>query len=186
MRLIQRGVCLAACSWILWTPTQTALAEGPEPPVAKIEAKTLVEHGQARSDDYYWLKDRDNPNVVKYLEAKNAYTAAVLGHTQALRDKLSEEIVGRIKPTDASVPYREGDYLYYYRYEEGKEYRVHCRRKGSMEAPEEVMLDGNELGKGSPFFSLRGLEVSPSQNTLAFATDTVGRRFFRGVNHIDE
>jgi oligopeptidase B len=178
MRPIQRGVWLAACSWILWAPAQTATAQEPEPPVAKIEAKTLVEHGQARTDDYYWLKDRDNPEVVKYLEAENAYTAAVLGHTQALQEKLFEEIVGRIKPTDASVPYREGDYLYYYRYEEGKEYRVHCRRKGSMEAPEEVMLDGNELGKGSAFFSLSSPKVSPDQSILAFATDTVGRRFY--------
>jgi len=178
MRPIQRGVWLAACSWILWTPSQAALAEGPEPPVAKIEAKTFVEHGQERTDDYYWLKDRDNPDVVKYLEAENAYTAAVLGHTQTLQDKLFEEIVGRIKPTDASVPYREGDYLYYYRYEEGEEYRVHCSRKGSMEAPEEVMLNGNELGKGSAFFSLSSPKVSPDQSILAFATDTVGRRFY--------
>ena len=168
MRLIRLGVWIATCSLILWAPIRPARAE----------ARTLVEHGHARTDEYYWLRDRENPEVIEYLEAENAYTAAALAHTRALQEKLFEEIVGRIKPTDAGVPYRKGDYLYYHRYEEGQEYKVHCRRRGSMEAPEEVLLDGNEMGTGSAFFSLRGLEVSPSQDILAFATDTVGRRFY--------
>ena len=178
MRPMQRGVILATCTWALWVPTEMVLAKGPEPPVARTEATTLVEHGHTRIDEYYWLRDRGNPDVVEYLEAENAYTAAVLGHTQALRESLFEEIVGRIKPTDASVPYRKGDSLYYHRYEAGKDYKVHCRRKGSMKAAEEVLLDGNELAVGHTFFSLQGPEVSPDQHMLAFATDTVGRRFY--------
>ncbi len=135
MRLVRMGVWLAAGSLILWASTRPARAEAPEAPVARVEARTLVEHGHARTDEYYWLRDRDNPEVVEYLEAENAYTAAVLAHTRALQEKLFEEIMGRIKPTDAGVPYRKGDYLYYHRYEEGQEYEIHCRRKGSHGGP---------------------------------------------------
>ncbi|MCG6927933.1 MAG: S9 family peptidase [Acidobacteria bacterium] len=178
MRPIQRGVFLAACSWALWVPTKAVIAKGPEPPVARTEARALVAHGDTRIDDYYWLRDRNDPNVVEYLEAENAYTDAVMAHTEALRKTLFDEIVGRIEPDDTSVPYRKGDYLYYHRYEAGKDYKIHCRRKGSMEAPEEILLDGNALGEGHAFFSLVPVGVSPDQGLLAFATDTVGRRFY--------
>jgi oligopeptidase B len=178
MRLFRDGVALAAsCVLVPWGPSP-AVADDPEPPVAKIEAKTLVEHGHSRTDEYYWLRERDNPDVVRYLEAENAYTAAVMGHTTALRERLYEEIVGRIKPSDTSAPYEKSGHHYYHRYEPGKEYKIHCRRKGTMKAPEEILLDGNDLASGHTFFSLGGLRVSPDQRILAFATDTVGRRFY--------
>ena len=102
MKPIQRGVVLAACSWALWAPAGTVLAATPEAPVARTEAKALVEHGHTRTDEYYWLRERDNPEVIRSLEAENAYTDAVMGPTEALRKTLFDEIVGRIKPDDAA------------------------------------------------------------------------------------
>jgi oligopeptidase B len=149
-----------------------------QPPMAQTAPKQLELHGHVRADPYHWLKERDNPQVRAYLEAENAYTAAVMAHTDALQEKLYKEIVGRIVKDDESVPYRLDDYFYYERFRGEGDYPVHCRRKGSMEAPEEVMLDVNELARGHEFFSARGLNVSSGQDILAFATDPVGRRFY--------
>ena len=160
-------------------PLSLAIAAGAQQaPVANVVPKQLVAHGDTRIDDYYWLRERDNPEVLAYLAAENAYTEAVMAHTKALQETLFEEIVGRIKEDDASVPYRKGDYFYYDRFEPGGEYHIYCRRKGSMQAPEEIVLDGNALAKGHEFFSLRGLGVSTDQNLLTYAVDTVGRRFY--------
>jgi len=151
---------------------------GPQPPVAEKVKKEFLEFGKTRVDNYYWLRERENPNVVDYLKAENEYLQAVLKPTEALQEKLYQEIVGRIKQTDMSVPYRDNGYYYYTRYEEGKEYPVYCRKKGSLDSPEEIMLDGNVLAEGQPFFSLGGLEVSPNNTLLAYAVDTVSRRLY--------
>ena len=105
----------------------------------------LETHGDVRVDDYYWLKERSDPRVVAYLEAENAYTGAMMKHTAGLQETLYAEITGRLKQDDASVPVRRDGYWYYTRFESGKEYPLYCRRKGTMEAAEEVMIDGNAL-----------------------------------------
>lgn len=150
----------------------------PVPPVAKIEPMALEKHGHVRIDDYYWLREKENPEVIAYLEAENAYTEAVTSRAAPLREKLYREIVGRIEQTDVSVPYRQDGYYYYTRFEEGEEYPIYCRKKGSLDAAEEIMLDANERAAGHGFYSAVAREVSPDGELLAFAEDTVGRRFY--------
>jgi len=147
-----------------------------EPPVAKKIPKELVIHNDIRMDDYYWLNERENPKVIEYLEAENAYTAAKMKDTEELQGILYEEIVGRIKQTDMSVPYRKGGFYYYTRFEEGKEYPVYCRKKGNLEAEEEILLNVNEMAKGSDYFHVAGLSVSTDNNLIAFGVDNVSRR----------
>ena len=160
-------------------PESAAMKERmPEPPRAKVVPHVLEQHGHKRVDDYYWLKERENPEVVAYLEAENAYLEASMKHTEPLQETLYEEIVGRIKKDDNSVPYKRDGYYYYTRFIEGGEYPLHCRTKGSLAAEEEIMLDGNELAAGHDFFALRGLQVSSGQDILAYGVDTVGRRFY--------
>jgi oligopeptidase B len=146
------------------------------PPMAAVRPHRLELHGHVRVDPYYWLRERENPEVIRYLEAENAYTDAVMAHTVPLQERLFQEIVGRIKQTDLSVPYRERSYYYYTRFEEGKNYPIYARKRGSLDAPEEVMLDGNVLGEGKGFFQVTGWQVSSGEDILAFAVDTVGRR----------
>ena len=153
-------------------------AAGAQPPVAKKVAKELEKHGHVRLDDYYWLKERENPEVLAFLEAENDYTQAVLAHTEAFQESLLQEIVGRIKEDDQSAPYKHGDYYYYERFVEDGEYPIYCRRKGSLEADEEVMLDVNKLAEGHEFFSVRGVKVSSGHTILAYASDSVGRRLY--------
>ncbi len=153
---------------------QTDMA--PVPPVApKIEHRE-VRHGATVIDDYYWLREKSNPEVIKYLEAENAYTAAMTQDLKPFEDALYKEMLGRIKQTDLSVPVRHGDYLYYSRTEEGKQYPIQCRRKGNMDAPEEMLLDLNELAKGHKFVGLGAFEVSDDQNLLAYTMDYSGFR----------
>jgi oligopeptidase B len=151
---------------------------GPRPPVAAKIGQALTIHGQTRIDDYYWLRERDNPKVVEYLKAENDYLRAVMKPTEPLQEALYKEMAGRLKPTDMSVPYRLQGYYYYSRYEEGKDYPVFCRKKGSVEAPEEIILNANELAAGQSFFSAVGLEVSPDNNLLAYGVDTLSRRLY--------
>lgn len=150
------------------------------PPEAKIEPTTLETHGDVRADDYFWLRDRENPEVIAYLEAENAYTEVMTAHFKDLSDALFEEMKGRIKEDDSSVPYRKGDYWYYTRFETGKEYPIYARRKGSMEADEELMLDVNALAEelGTAFLQVSGVRVSPDAKYMAFAADTMGRRIY--------
>lgn len=168
--------------WLVMTnnliPQNQNLIEDKNPPVAKIEPKQLKIHGDIRIDNYYWLKERENQEVIDYLNAENDYTQAVMAHTKDFEDLLFEEIKGRIKQTDVSVPYKLDDYYYYYRYEEGKEYRIYCRKKGSLESAEAIMIDANELAEGQEFLSIRGRVISSEQNIIAFAVDTVGRRIY--------
>jgi oligopeptidase B len=143
--------------------------------VKKIPTK-LETHGHVRVDDYYWLRERDNPEVLQYLNEENERAAAAMAHARGFEEKLFEEIKGRFKQTDMSVPSRLDDYYYYTRYEEGKEYAIYARKRGSLNAPEEVMLDGNELARGHAFFAFGVSAVSFGQDLLAYAVDTVGRR----------
>jgi len=158
--------------------------EKPVPPVAKKIRKELTIHGDTRIDNYFWLRDRDNPEVIDYLKAENAYKDAMMAHTETLQEKLYNEIVGRIKQTDMSVPYKLRGYLYYTRYEDGKEYPIYCRKKGGEDAPEEIMLNVNEMAKGHDFYAVRSLRVSLDNNLLAFGVDTVGRRKY--VIHVKD
>jgi len=150
--------------------------EGLEPPVAKRVPKELVKHGHVRQDPYYWLNDREDPGVIAYLEAENEYKDAMLRHTEKLQNKLFNEMKKRIKKDDSSVPYPDNGYYYYARYEKGGEYPVFARKKGSVEAEEEVMLNVNDLAKGYAYYRATGLEVSPDNRYLVFGVDTVSRR----------
>ena len=145
-------------------------------PQATVRPKILETHGHKRVDDYYWLRERENAEVISYLEAENSYTEKLTAHTKGLQETLFEEIKGRIKQSDESVPYRQDDYFYYTRYENGKDYPIYCRKRGSLEAREEVIVDANDLAKGHGYFGMRGMNVSTGQNLIAFGIDTVGRR----------
>jgi len=145
--------------------------------VRKIPTK-LEAHGHVRLDDYYWLRERDNPEVIEYLKDENDCTAKEMAHARDFEKKLFEEIKGRFKQTDMSVPYRLDDYFYYTRYEEGKEYAIYARKRGSLDGPEEIMLDGNDLARGHAFFAFGASAVSSGQDLLAYAVDTVGRRIY--------
>jgi oligopeptidase B len=148
----------------------------PAPPVAKKVPKITEINGHKMTDNYFWLRDKQNPEVRAYLEAENAYTDAAMKPTEELQKKLYGEMLSRIKETDVDVPYEEGGYFYYVRTEAGKQYGIHCRRKGSMDAPEEVVLDVNELAKGHIFMSLGSFDVSDDGNLLAYTTDQTGFR----------
>ena len=152
-----------------------AAAQAPVPPVARKVDKVLTLHGETRSDPYAWLRDKPNPEVAAYLEAENAYTAAVMKPTEAIQGALYSELLGHIKETDLSVPYREGDWLYYFRTEKGKQYRIYCRKK-FPDGPEQVTLDLNELAKGQKFMALGRYAVSDDGNLLAYSTDNTGFR----------
>lgn len=149
-----------------------------KPPHARQAATTLRDHGVERVDPYYWLRERESDEVVEYLEAENAYTEAVMEHTKPLQQTIFDEIKGRIKQTDNSVPYKKKNYYYYTRFEDGKAYPIYCRKHLSLDAPEQIMLDANEMAKGHEFFAVRGLEVSPDEKLLAYAVDTRGRRIY--------
>ncbi|GAP93791.1 S9 family peptidase [Leptolyngbya sp. NIES-2104] len=144
------------------------------PPIAAQHRYVHQLHDDERIDDYFWLRERDNPEVIAYLEAENAYTEAIMQHTESLQTKLYEEMLSRIQEDDLSVPYRWGEFYYYTRTESGKAYPIHCRKPRSLDAPEEVLLDQNELAQGNEYFSLGVLEVSPSHQILAYSTDTTG------------
>ena len=157
---------------------QSAAAQ--TPPVADRHPVTLELHGHTRMDPYFWLRERENPDVIAYLEAENAYFEAHMEPLAGLRSELFEEIKGRIKQDDSSVPYRLGDHYYYSRYEEGGQYPIYARKAGSLEADEEILLDVNALAEGHEFYSafMTSQTVSPSGRYVAWAADTTGRRFY--------
>ena len=152
------------------------VAAAQTPPVAPRVEHREVRHGETVSDDYFWLREKSNPQVRTYLEAENAYTASMTADLKPFSDALYTEMLGRIKQTDLSVPTALRGYLYYSRTEEGKQYPIQCRRKGSMDAPEELLLDLNELGKDRKFVGLGDFEVSDDQNLLAYTIDYSGFR----------
>lgn len=159
----------------------------PAAPVPHKEPKELVFNGDKRIDNYYWMrlseeqknaekKDAQTTAVLDYLNAENKYVEARLKHTEALQEKIYQEIIGRIKQTDESVPYKDNGYWYYTRYEEGKEYPIYCRKKGTLEAPEEVLLNVNDMAKGHSYYAINGLSVSDDNTLLAYGEDSVSRR----------
>ena len=150
----------------------------PNPPVAKVVPHATEVNGHKMVDNYFWLRDKPNPEVRAYLEAENTYTEAVMKRTEPFQKKLYDEMLGRIKETDVEVPYREGDYFYYVRTEAGKQYPIRCRRKGSMDGAEEVLLDVNELAKGQAFMTVAAFAASPDGNLLAYSYDNTGFRQF--------
>ena len=143
-------------------------------PIAAKHPQELVTHGDKRIDNYYWLRQQDNSEVIDYLKAENSYTEEQMQHTRELQASLYDEILSRIQETDLSVPYRIEDYYYYSRTEEGQAYPIFCRKYQSLDAAEEILLDENELAKDEDFFSLGVASISPNQQILAYSTDTTG------------
>ncbi len=147
-----------------------------QPPMADKKPKTTNIHGETLVDDYFWLREKTNPAVMAHLQAENAYTDAVMKPTAPLQEKLYNEMLNHIKQTDVNVPYRWGNFFYYTRTEEGKQYPIFCRKRGNLEAPEEIVLDQNELAKGQKFMSVGAFAPSDDGNLLAYSTDNTGYR----------
>lgn len=156
--------------------TQNKDMNRPQAPVAKKVHKELEMHGDVRLDPYYWLNDRDNPDVTSYLKKENEYYRVMTAHTKEFQKVLFEEMKGRIKEDDSSVPYKENGYWYVTRYETGKEYPIYSRHKESLDSPEEIVFDCNDLAEGHDYFNLGGIGVSPNNKLAAFGVDTVSRR----------
>ncbi len=150
-----------------------------EVPKAKKIPKELTAHGDTRIDNYYWLRERDNPEVIDYLNAENEYLKKMLAHTDSFQEKLFLEMKGRIKENDQSLPYKKDGYYYYARYEEGLEYAINCRKKESLENAEEIIFNQNELAEGYDYFSMGDMSISTDNNLVAFATDTMGSRIYQ-------
>lgn len=144
------------------------------PPIAEQRPHVLSLHGDERIDNYFWMCDRQDPQVIAYLEAENAYTQAIMRPTESRQASIYQEMLARIQETDLSVPYRKGGFYYYSRTETGKAYPIYCRKWGALDAPEEVLLDQNELAAGHDYFDLGVLEVSPDGQCLAYSIDITG------------
>ena len=149
------------------------------PPIAKKIPQTTKIHGDKLVDDYFWLREKTNPEVINYLKAENEYTEAVMKPTAALQDTLYKEMLARIKETDLSVPYPKDGYLYYTRTEQGKQYPVYCRKKGTQRAKEETLLDLNAMAEGKPFLSIGAFQVSNDGTLLAYSSDDAGFRQYK-------
>lgn len=158
--------------------TKKEMEETLTAPVCTKKPKELTTHGDTRIDNYYWLNDREDQDVLDYLNAENDYTDQSLKHTEKLQEDLYKEIVARIKQTDESVPYKYNNYWYITRFEEGKEYPIYSRKKESLDATEEILLDINILAKGHDYFQVAGQSISPNNKILAYGVDTVSRRIY--------
>ena len=162
---------------IYWLAAAGAIgskATSTTPPVAKTTPKVDTVHEEERVDTYFWLREKSNPEVIEYLEAENRYTEAMTQHTGDFQEQLYQELLGRIKETDLSVPEKMDDYYYYTRTEEGKQYPIHCRKKGSLEAAEEILIDQNALAEGHEYLEMGVYKISPNHQLLAYSTDTTG------------
>ncbi|MDX1721261.1 MAG: oligopeptidase B, partial [Salegentibacter mishustinae] len=146
------------------------------PPKAKKIAKNLEFHGDVRVDNYYWMNNRDDAEVIDYLNQENEYNQKMTEHTRDFQQRLFEEMKARIKEDDESVPYKLNGYWYLTRFETGKDYPIYSRKKGELEAPEELLFDVNEMAEGFEYYSLGGLNVSPDNKMVAFGVDTLSRR----------
>jgi oligopeptidase B len=150
----------------------------PIPPKAAIKPHTFTEHGQTRTDNYFWLKEREKPEVIAYLNAENTYCDEILASVKPREEILFNELKARVKENDESVPYKDGGYFYYNKYREGKDYAINYRRKGSMDSEEELLMDENERAIGHSYYDLGSLEISPNDKLLAYSEDTVSRRLY--------
>ncbi len=166
------------CALLVFSASNAA-EESVKPPVAKRVAKVDTMFGDTRTDEYFWLREKSSPEVTGYLEAENAYQTDVMKPTEKLQETIYNEILSRIKQTDLSVPQKNGDYWYYSRTEEGKQYRIYCRKKGTLEGLEEVTLDLNNLSEGRKFLAIGEYTVSDDGNLLAYSLDTTGFRQYR-------
>jgi oligopeptidase B len=175
---ISLALLLAAITFL--TPKAMVQAQDgksmPEPPVTEKKPKTTEINGDKLVDNYFWLREKSNPAVIAHLEAENAYTDTAMKPTAPLQDTLYKEMLGHIKQTDEDVPYRWGEYFYFTRTEEGKQYPIFCRKKGSLDAKEEVILDQNELAKGQKFMALGAFNMSDDGHLLAYSIDNTGYR----------
>ncbi len=155
-----------------------ATAAAQSPPVAAVVSKVDTLHGNVVTDNYFWLRRRENPEVIAYLQAENAYTDTMMAGTRDLQERLYQEILARIKQTDLSVPVKRGPYFYYTRTVEGQQYPIYARKRGSLESPEEIYLDQNVLAQGKSYLTLGVTSVSPDHRFLAFTVDTTGSEHF--------
>jgi oligopeptidase B len=150
----------------------------PSLPIAPKREHHITQHGKTRNDEYYWLREKENPEVLKYLHAESDYLEEMMGHTKPLQEALFAEMKGRLKETDSSVPEKRGGDFYYHRMEAGKSYPIYCRKKGSLENPEEILLDHNTLAEGHAFCSVGAVEVSPDGNKLVYSLDYEGNEAY--------
>lgn len=155
---------------------KTKMTETISPPLAAVKPKTLEKHGDVRTDNYYWLNERENPEVIDYLNKENTYYNTMTADQKQFQKDLFEEMKGRIKEDDSSVPYFYNGYFYITRFEKGKDYPIYARKKGSLEAKEEILFDCNQMAKGHSYFNLGGLNISEDNQWAAFGVDTVSRR----------
>lgn len=177
--IIVLNILMSSCA----QKREKVVVEWPDitPPIAQIQPHTRIIHGDTVVDDYYWMNDYfkkgpDSTKVIEYLEAENAYTASMMKSTEGLQHKLFDEMKSRIKEKDESVPFFKNGYYYYRKTDEGKQYYKVCRKKGSLDAPEEVLLDVDQMAEGLPYFALGSYSVSPDNKLLAYSVDTVSRR----------
>ncbi|MBI3166723.1 MAG: S9 family peptidase, partial [Chloroflexi bacterium] len=147
-------------------------------PTAPKRPHVMTQHGVARVDDYYWMRNREDPETLKYLHAESDYLDEMLGHTKPLQETLFSEMKNRIQETDSTVPEKRGGYFHYERHEDGKQYPIFCRRKGLLDSPEEILLDQNELAVGKTFCGISGFATSPDGTKLAYVADFEGREVF--------
>ena len=176
---MKKNILPLVCTAMLAVSMRAEESSAPKPPVAKKVPQTLELHGDKRVDEYGWLRDKKSPETISYLEAENAYAAELMKpHEEAVKS-LYDEMLARIKQTDTNVPYRKGNYWYYTRTEAGKQYPIYARKKGTLEAAEEVLLDVNKLAEGQKFMSVGAFEPSDDGNLLAFSTDNTGYRQYK-------
>lgn len=172
--LIIAMLIIASCNVKKEEVTITKQSDFPAPPVAEVTPDTFNNFGQQRIDSYYWIRDKNNPNIIGYLTAENAYTDTVMASTKTLQETIFNEIVGRMKEDDETYPSFRNGYYYYSRTEKGKQYRTYCRRKGSMDAPEEVIFNVNEMAEGKPAFIFRAYSISPDNSKAAYFYNETG------------
>lgn len=174
--LLLGAVILLSCQGMKKQPKNSP--PQPDIPKAPREAKVLQKHGDRRLDPYFWMNQRDSKNVLDYIQAENSYADSILAKSKSISDQLFKEMKGRILEDDSTAPYKKDNFYYYVRHEKGKEYPIYCRKQGSLEGREEIILDVNTLARGKKYYSAYVSDISPNQEWLAFAVDDVGRRFY--------
>src|SRR3954463_7589153 len=177
-RLVVTARSLTVLSIVVGFSAPDVAAQDPRPPVATMKPKVDTLHGEIRTDNYFWIREKTNPEVIDYLNAENAYTAARMKHTEALQQKLYDEMLSRIKENDVSVPYRDNGYLYWTATEKGKSYSTFMRRRAAPGSPDEASRDANALAVGKKFSQIGDLQVSPGGSRAVYLHDTTALRFY--------